>query len=179
MRAVLVSAAAAALFAAPALAQQSEDPGAPLYLGKQATIQIQQKLDEQGAGAGKADGIWGPETEDAVRKFQQKKDLPATGRLDLQTLAALGVNLSSLAEEGGGKQGGGGQQGGNTAQQQGASQQGGSGQQQAASRQDNGGQQPTGKAAPAMTPGVLCTANSPGCPPTGNAPATTQRPAAK
>jgi len=170
---MFVPAVAAALFATPALAQQGEASGAPLYLGKQATMEVQQKLDEQGVRAGKPDGLWGPETEQAVRDFQQKKDLPATGRLDLPTLAALGVDLPSLA----GKGGSGGQQGGNTAQEQGADHQdSGGGQQQAVGQQ---GGKSTGKVAAAMTPGVLCTANMTGCPPTGNAPATTDRPASK
>jgi peptidoglycan hydrolase-like protein with peptidoglycan-binding domain len=46
---------------------------------------VQQQLQQQGFyQAGKVDGRWGPQTRQAV--------LQATGQLDQQTLAALGVN---------------------------------------------------------------------------------------
>jgi len=34
----------------------------------------------------------GPQTRQAVQRFQQAKGLPSSGQLDQQTLAALGVN---------------------------------------------------------------------------------------
>ncbi len=57
--------------------------------------QAQQKLSEQGYEAGPADGIMGPKTQAAVKKLQQDKSLQASGQLDDQTLAALGVSEQS------------------------------------------------------------------------------------
>lgn len=54
----------------------------------------QQALKEKGFDVGTVDGQMGPNTESALRNFQQSKNLPQTGNLDQQTLAALGVNGS-------------------------------------------------------------------------------------
>jgi peptidoglycan hydrolase-like protein with peptidoglycan-binding domain len=51
----------------------------------------QQALNSQGYSAGTVDGIMGPHTEAAIRKFQSAKGLQATGQLDAATIAALGV----------------------------------------------------------------------------------------
>jgi lipid-binding SYLF domain-containing protein len=56
-------------------------------------------LNDQGFDAGAVDGVWGPHTQGAVRKFQKAKDLQQTGRLDQTTLQALGVP-SSVAQAG-------------------------------------------------------------------------------
>jgi Putative peptidoglycan binding domain len=52
---------------------------------------VQQALNDRGYDAGPVDGQWGPNTEDAVRQFQQASGLPRTGELEGSTLAALGV----------------------------------------------------------------------------------------
>jgi peptidoglycan hydrolase-like protein with peptidoglycan-binding domain len=44
-----------------------------------------------------ADGKVGPETQKAVKEFQQSKGLKASGQLDQETIAALGVNESASA----------------------------------------------------------------------------------
>ena len=44
-----------------------------------------------------ADGKVGPETQKAVKEFQQSKGLKASGQLDQQTITALGVNESASA----------------------------------------------------------------------------------
>jgi len=54
--------------------------------------EVQQALNDKGYHAGQVDGQWGPNTEDAVRKFQQASGLPQTGELEHSTLAALGVS---------------------------------------------------------------------------------------
>jgi peptidoglycan hydrolase-like protein with peptidoglycan-binding domain len=54
---------------------------------------VQQQLQQQGFYKNaQVDGKWGPHTRRAVRSFQHAKGLPASGHLDQQTLAALGVN---------------------------------------------------------------------------------------
>jgi peptidoglycan hydrolase-like protein with peptidoglycan-binding domain len=53
---------------------------------------VQQQLQQQGYYQNaQVDGIWGPQTRQAVQSFQQAKGLPVTGHLDQQTLGALGV----------------------------------------------------------------------------------------
>ncbi|HEY8132352.1 MAG TPA: peptidoglycan-binding domain-containing protein [Thermoanaerobaculia bacterium] len=52
---------------------------------------VQQALNDKGYSAGPVDGQWGPNTENAVKRFQQSSGLPQTGELERSTLAALGV----------------------------------------------------------------------------------------
>lgn len=75
-----------------------------------ATVQqIQQKLNDQGFKAGPVDGKFGPKTQEALRKFQEKQGFQPTGQIDEQTMAALGVQV---ADQGGTPPGmGSGQQG--------------------------------------------------------------------
>lgn len=67
----------------------------PLQLSNQEVRQIQEALNKKGFNAREADGIWGPETEAALRNFQKKQNINANGELTHQTLADLGVNLTS------------------------------------------------------------------------------------
>jgi peptidoglycan hydrolase-like protein with peptidoglycan-binding domain len=57
--------------------------------------QAQEKLSAAGMNAGQADGKLGPKTQAAVKEFQQSKGIQGSGKLDQQTLAALGVSGSS------------------------------------------------------------------------------------
>ncbi|HET7096866.1 MAG TPA: peptidoglycan-binding domain-containing protein, partial [Casimicrobiaceae bacterium] len=52
---------------------------------------VQQALIEDGYNAGPIDGIIGPRTSGALREFQDANGLPATGRIDSATVAALGI----------------------------------------------------------------------------------------
>ena len=51
----------------------------------------QQQLAEQGYYSGEIDGIFGPETRRAVMRYQSDHGLGVTGRLNLDTLRALGL----------------------------------------------------------------------------------------
>jgi len=51
-----------------------------------------------GFKAGRTDGRWGRETENAVKQFQQSKQLQATGQLDQQTVADLGLDTSQFSQ---------------------------------------------------------------------------------
>jgi peptidoglycan hydrolase-like protein with peptidoglycan-binding domain len=53
--------------------------------------QVQRKLRGLGYFAGVVDGEWGPQTEAALRDFQQAHDIQVTGRLDDTTLDELGI----------------------------------------------------------------------------------------
>jgi peptidoglycan hydrolase-like protein with peptidoglycan-binding domain len=57
--------------------------------------EVQKKLNEEGFRAGSVDGQWGPQTQAAIKNFQQSKGLEATGRLDEKTLDELGVDIDS------------------------------------------------------------------------------------
>jgi peptidoglycan hydrolase-like protein with peptidoglycan-binding domain len=52
--------------------------------------QVQQALAKKGFDPGPIDGVLGPQTEQAIRKFQDHYGLKVTGRIDNQTLYALG-----------------------------------------------------------------------------------------
>jgi peptidoglycan hydrolase-like protein with peptidoglycan-binding domain len=58
---------------------------------------IQQALKDQGHDPGEIDGIMGPKTEAALRDYQQKQGLKATGHLDAETSAKLGVEAKTSA----------------------------------------------------------------------------------
>jgi peptidoglycan hydrolase-like protein with peptidoglycan-binding domain len=56
-----------------------------------AVREVQQALQQKGHDVGPIDGVMGPKTSAALREFQQAEGLKASGRLDRQTLSALGV----------------------------------------------------------------------------------------
>ncbi|MGB9605696.1 MAG: peptidoglycan-binding domain-containing protein [Bryobacteraceae bacterium] len=59
--------------------------------------QIQQALIERGYLKGPATGQWGPESVEALKRFQQDHNLEATGKLNALTLIALGLGPSRSA----------------------------------------------------------------------------------
>jgi peptidoglycan hydrolase-like protein with peptidoglycan-binding domain len=95
--------------------QQSRDPamqqggqeskgqqpgGAQQGMSQEMVKQAQQALKDKGHDAGPVDGMWGPQTQQAVREFQQKEGIQATGRLDQKTLSALGMQEGTSAAGG-------------------------------------------------------------------------------
>ncbi len=56
------------------------------------TLSVQKELAQLGYYQGPLDGVRGPETEAAVRKFQSVDKLPVTGQIDRATLKALSVS---------------------------------------------------------------------------------------
>jgi len=56
--------------------------------------QVQWALDQKGFHVGRADGVLGRETRQALSEFQHQQKLQRTGSLDDQTLQALGVDLN-------------------------------------------------------------------------------------
>jgi hypothetical protein len=69
-------------------------------LTSEQVVQVQQKLTELGYATGRADGIMGPITEKALKQFQTHQKLPVTGRVDENTLTALGLSESMGAVSG-------------------------------------------------------------------------------
>ena len=53
--------------------------------------QVQTRLNQMGYYSGNIDGVWGSDTQSALRNFQQSKNLQVTGQLNDQTARALGV----------------------------------------------------------------------------------------
>lgn len=58
--------------------------------------QVQQTLTNRGFHAGAVDGVLGAPTRDALKRYQQAENLEATGELNPQTLAALGIDPQRL-----------------------------------------------------------------------------------
>ena len=92
-----------------ALAQQA---AADLYKkGSSGAVvtEIQTRLRDWGYYSGSVDGVYGSQTEAAVKYFQSKNGLTADGQAGDQTLAALGINPASYSGQsasGGGSSGG-------------------------------------------------------------------------
>jgi peptidoglycan hydrolase-like protein with peptidoglycan-binding domain len=75
--------------------QASNQPISPRQLGHNGVRQVQQALAKHGFHSGRADGIWGHDTQTAVRDFQRSKGIQSKGTLNQQTLSDLGVNIAS------------------------------------------------------------------------------------
>ncbi|MBP0464193.1 peptidoglycan-binding protein [Roseomonas sp. PWR1] len=65
-------------------------------LSPAATVLIQGRLQQAGVYAGQADGIWGPDSQAALERFQQTRNLQVTGQLNEATVATLGVAPGEL-----------------------------------------------------------------------------------
>jgi peptidoglycan hydrolase-like protein with peptidoglycan-binding domain len=90
--------AATFLLTAPAMAQ-APVPSVLLYsqaLSSGVMAMIQEKLQQAGVYAGRADGVWGPESQAALERFQQTRNLQVTGQLNQATAATLGVPPAEL-----------------------------------------------------------------------------------
>jgi peptidoglycan hydrolase-like protein with peptidoglycan-binding domain len=64
---------------------------------------VQQALKDKGHDPGSIDGIMGQRTKEALRSFQQKEGLQATGTLDTQTAEKLGVSMDARSGKGSGE----------------------------------------------------------------------------
>ena len=78
-------------------AQTGQAAHAQVQAGLSADVvrQAQEKLSAAGHDVGRADGIIGARTKQGLKAFQQSKGIEATGQLDQQTLAALGVESAA------------------------------------------------------------------------------------
>jgi peptidoglycan hydrolase-like protein with peptidoglycan-binding domain len=74
-----------------------------LYVDSETVRQVQKTLNDRGFRTGGVDGRMGPQTQAALVNFQRAEKLQPTGKLDRQTLAALGVQKSGAAAGGGGQ----------------------------------------------------------------------------
>jgi peptidoglycan hydrolase-like protein with peptidoglycan-binding domain len=74
--------------------QQAQGSQASQNLSRREIRQAQQALNKDGFKVGRADGRLGPETENAIKQFQQSKQMQPSGQLDQQTMADLGLDTS-------------------------------------------------------------------------------------
>jgi peptidoglycan hydrolase-like protein with peptidoglycan-binding domain len=83
--------------AVPKLAEAAtlRTDGVPLHAGPVAIRALQRELSKSGHEAGAVDGVWGENTRQALRSYQQAHGLEKTGTLTLPTLAALGIDIAS------------------------------------------------------------------------------------
>lgn len=65
-------------------------------LSPAALTQVQERLRQVGAYSGRADGVWGPDSQSALERFQQSRGLQVTGQLNQATAATLGLNPGEL-----------------------------------------------------------------------------------
>ena len=115
---ILIAGATAVSFSAIAAGEQKEQPQAQSsqsqsasggatqsQAGQQASQsqetvkQVQQQLSQSGQQL-EVDGIMGPQTQAALKEFQEKKGLQATGELNQETMAALGISEGASASTG-------------------------------------------------------------------------------
>lgn len=78
----------------------AKKPARPTYARQQVPSQeryreIQQALADQGYYKGEPNGVWGPESVDALKEFQAKQSLPVTGKLSARSLIGLGLGPKS------------------------------------------------------------------------------------
>ena len=86
--------------ALPAGAQQAPSLTYSQPLAPAALTMVQERLRQMGAYAGRADGIWGPDSQAALEQFQQRRGLQVTGQLNQATAATLGLGPSELLAAG-------------------------------------------------------------------------------
>jgi peptidoglycan hydrolase-like protein with peptidoglycan-binding domain len=88
--------AAALCLAVPAFAQ---GPSPLLYshaLSPAAIASVQEKLRQAGLFNGRADGTWTTQSQLALERFQQTRNLPITGQITEATASVLGLSTAEL-----------------------------------------------------------------------------------
>ena len=75
----------------------SAPPEANSVLGPAAVRNLQSRLHELGYYTGGIDGQWGPQAEGALRRFQQASGIEVSGRINRQTVAAMGLDPNDPA----------------------------------------------------------------------------------
>jgi peptidoglycan hydrolase-like protein with peptidoglycan-binding domain len=88
----------AALALAPVLPAHAQDAGL-IYsqpLGPDAVRAVQGKLAAMAGFTGTANGVWGADSDGALRTFQQSRGLQATGQMNQATAATMGLDPAGL-----------------------------------------------------------------------------------
>lgn len=100
-----IGAVAASLLIAMSLARPADAQQGPSLIYSQplapgALILVQDRLRQMGAYSGRADGIWGPDSQAALEQFQQRRGLQVSGQLNQATAATLGLGPNELLAAG-------------------------------------------------------------------------------
>lgn len=65
-------------------------------LSPAAVIEVQQRLKQNGVYAGATDGVWGPDSQAALERFQQSRGLQTTSAINQATAMLLGLDVATL-----------------------------------------------------------------------------------
>lgn len=76
--------------------ESQTDASAQINAGNVPIDQVQASLRDEGYAV-TVDGVWGPQSAEALRQFQTANNLDASGSLNAETLAALDVQADSGA----------------------------------------------------------------------------------
>lgn len=105
MRRFLAAVVLAALAAGPVSAQlsvpadESASQSRLQQVGRDDVQQIQERLKQLGYFQGDANGLLDEQTQQSLAQFQQDRNVGTSGRIDAETLAALGVEPDSQQAE--------------------------------------------------------------------------------
>jgi len=72
----------------PASRPQASEPPPAIDEGM-SSFELQERLNQLGYKVGTVDGVLGPRTVEALKKYQSDNSLPPTGALDVQTIKKL------------------------------------------------------------------------------------------
>ncbi len=92
----LLAAAPVVLASVPAAAQPAQGLAYSQPLAPGAAMRVQERLRQVGAYAGRVDGVWGPDSQAALERFQQGRGLQVTGQLNQATASTLGLSPAEL-----------------------------------------------------------------------------------
>ncbi|MDB5374893.1 MAG: pdcA [Belnapia sp.] len=88
------------LAAGGAMAQQAPSLLYTQPLAPAAVMQVQERLRQSGNYSGRPDGVWGPDSQAALERFQMSRGLQVSGQLNQATAATLGLGPSELLSAG-------------------------------------------------------------------------------
>ena len=92
----LLVAAPVMLASAPTVAQPAQSLVYMQPLAPGAAMRVQERLRQLGAYTGRVDGVWGPDSQAALDRFQQARGLQVTGQLNQATTSTLGLSPTEL-----------------------------------------------------------------------------------
>jgi peptidoglycan hydrolase-like protein with peptidoglycan-binding domain len=84
------------LILTPFVSTANAAEGRAAVMNHQDVRKVQETLRSDGYYHGLVDGLMGPQTRAAIRRYQESNHLAATGRLDAQTAGKLGVGSESV-----------------------------------------------------------------------------------
>lgn len=90
----------AACLSAPALSQQAPSLMYSQPLSPAAVASVQERLRTAGTYTGRVDGVWGPDSQAALERFQVARGLVPTPQLNPATAQVLGLGPSELMATG-------------------------------------------------------------------------------